>query len=692
MLLGLEPDLGHIKTYWNKDQNSIPHHATLETLTLAASEGCPLCSRVLEDLRSKHNPHFPLVVYAIERKQKDLDADRSAAIGTPGIEFAETYRSKKYEPHWTLPFYVVPVVGSPGPLITHSVPWPTVEDAAKEWLRFCGAKHLRCSPLGDRPLPTRVIDIGDKDSSRVRLVVSHGRLDRYIALSHCWGHREPITTTKDSLSRHINEGIEIGDLPQTFRDAVEVVRALGFKYLWIDCLCIIQQDGEDWRREAAQMPEIYGNAAVTIASCVKDAFVGFLEESSWAPHAAICQFNVQWNNADSPTTIAIYEQFKQKPWHEHFYPKDGWPWNSRAWALQERLLSTRILYFANGKLFYECNTAQFSRSCTSPLALESFHEDSTVVTKTALQEIDAHALMGMWYRIVADYSSRHLTKGQDRFTAISGVARIIAERVRSEYCAGLWASEFVYGLLWKSSYPITKILKWRTEHDYNSVSQYAAEYPGPSWSWAVCDHGVSYPDDVPRDTCIAWSQWTGSVEKIKPDVLAVCYELLSTDIKPLDDAFGSIEKGALTMVSTIREVEIQWPWGSEQVCKLTDPASSESLGQYTTDGGGSTIKAELFGVPVAVWRRHPSDRDHIKKMEDKGEVDNDKEVDNTNDVDDNPVGCGIHNELDFNFFVWVLRRDDFNKDTYRRVGSIEGWKLECLQWLLSGVRERIVIL
>ncbi|EMD64438.1 hypothetical protein COCSADRAFT_49781, partial [Bipolaris sorokiniana ND90Pr] len=97
--------------------------------------------------------------------------------------------------------------------------------------------------------------------------------------------------------------------------------------------------------------------------------------------------------------------------------------------------------------------------------------DSTVVTKTALQEIDAHALMGMWYRIVADYSSRHLTKGQDRFTAISGVARIIAERVRSEYCAGLWASEFVYGLLWKSSYPITKILKWRTEHDYNSVSQ-----------------------------------------------------------------------------------------------------------------------------------------------------------------------------------------------------------------------------
>ncbi|EUC41130.1 hypothetical protein COCMIDRAFT_61418, partial [Bipolaris oryzae ATCC 44560] len=137
---------------------------------------------------------------------------------------------------------------------------------AKEWLRSCSEKHPQCSPLGDRPLPTRVIDVGDKNSSRIRLVVSHGRLDRYIALSHCWGHSEPITTTKDNLDRHINEGVEIGDLPQTFRDAIEVVRALGFRYLWIDCLCIIQQDGEDWQREVTRMPEVYGNAAMTIAS------------------------------------------------------------------------------------------------------------------------------------------------------------------------------------------------------------------------------------------------------------------------------------------------------------------------------------------------------------------------------------------------------------------------------------------
>jgi hypothetical protein len=287
-----EPDLSHIKTYRPSNDISRSHHATLEALTLAANEGCPLCSRVLERLPSyNHQPNFPLRVYAIGRQLQDLAArarcpgaetaaDGSAAVGTPGIEFAETYRWKKYKYHWTLPFYVAPVAGPPGPLITRSVPWPTVEDAAKEWLRSCGEKHPRCLPLSDRPLPTRVIDVGDKDSSRVHLVVSHGRLGRYIALSHCWGDREPTTTTPDSYNNHINKGIAIGDLPQTFRDAIGVVRALGFQYLWIDCLCIIQQDGEDWQREAPRMREVYANAVVTIASCVRDAFVGFPKESS----------------------------------------------------------------------------------------------------------------------------------------------------------------------------------------------------------------------------------------------------------------------------------------------------------------------------------------------------------------------------------------------------------------------------
>jgi hypothetical protein len=195
---------------------------------------------VLERLPSYgRRPQFPLRVYAIERQLQDIAArarrpgaetaaNGGAVVGTPGIEFAETYSWEPSQRHWTLPFYVAPVAGPPGPLITRSVPWPTVEAAAKEWLRSCGEKHPRCLPLSDRPLPTRVIDVGDKNSSRVHLVVSHERLGRYVALSHCWGDREPTTTTPDSYVSHIDKGIAIGSLLQTFRNATEVVRALGF--------------------------------------------------------------------------------------------------------------------------------------------------------------------------------------------------------------------------------------------------------------------------------------------------------------------------------------------------------------------------------------------------------------------------------------------------------------------------------
>jgi hypothetical protein len=344
------------------------------------------------------------------------------------------------------------------------------------------------------------------------------------------------------------------------------------------------------------------------------------------------------------------------------------------------------------------------------LLLESFHEDSPIVTKTALQELDAHALMGMWYRIVADYSRRYLTKGQDRLAAISGVARTIAEKSGIDYRAGLWASEYFYGLLWKSSYPTTEMQAWSIEYDYGSVSRYEAEYPGPSWSWASCDHGVAYPDDAPRNACMAWSEWAGNVEKIGPDVLALCCELLSTDIQPLHgvkgsigkDAFGSIEKGSLTMVSAVRGIDIECVWGCERAIKLTDPPGLEPLGEYTADvrgiisrrvetGDGAKLPV-LVGVPVAVWRKRLSDdKDYREEREDK-EVDNDEEVDNENAVDNNVAGRSADNEWQFGFFAWVLQRDKSDKATYRRVASIEGSRLEELKWLLGGVRERLVVL
>ncbi|WAO94579.1 HET domain-containing protein [Fusarium falciforme] len=95
-----------------------------------------------------------------------------------------------------------------------------------------------------------------------------GRRGRYACLSYCWGKSEFTVTTRGNLKGHLELGIELKGLPQTFQDAVEVARELKLRYLWIDALCIIQDedDHEDWKRECGNMASIYRNSYLTIAA------------------------------------------------------------------------------------------------------------------------------------------------------------------------------------------------------------------------------------------------------------------------------------------------------------------------------------------------------------------------------------------------------------------------------------------
>lgn len=100
----------------------------------------------------------------------------------------------------------------------------------------------------DETIPAdRIIDVGDESSSTIRLIETTGLKGRYCALSHCWGppdKRPPCTTTENEKSHF--EGVEIATLPNTFREAIELTRGLGIRYLWIDSLCIRQDDKEHW--------------------------------------------------------------------------------------------------------------------------------------------------------------------------------------------------------------------------------------------------------------------------------------------------------------------------------------------------------------------------------------------------------------------------------------------------------------
>jgi len=110
------------------------------------------------------------------------------------------------------------------------------------WIAECCHTHPPCQRQPLSPLPSRVIDVGSENPNKDPwLYETHGEHERYIALSHCWGTSQHFTTTIATLKARC-EGMSWDSLPKTFQDAIFLTRALKIQFLWIDSLCIIQDN------------------------------------------------------------------------------------------------------------------------------------------------------------------------------------------------------------------------------------------------------------------------------------------------------------------------------------------------------------------------------------------------------------------------------------------------------------------
>ena len=227
----------------------------------------------------------------------------------------------------------------------------------REWIHECDHDHAKfgCGkPPGVRDppfLPTRVLDLGFGLSSScpIRLHCTQ-KSDRYeyVALSHCWGvpseaEWKAVCTHRGNVEARCQE-VVFAHLPRTFQDAIAATRKLGKRYLWIDSLCIIQRDEEDWEKEAALMESVFSSAYCTISATSARSFHdGFL-------HARPSRDYMPVPNAPSaagPLWLSeIVDDFRADV--------EESPVNRRGWVLQERVLSRRTLYFTSNQTYFEC--------------------------------------------------------------------------------------------------------------------------------------------------------------------------------------------------------------------------------------------------------------------------------------------------------------------------------------------------
>jgi hypothetical protein len=218
-------------------------------------------------------------------------------------------------------------------------------DVLTRWINSCDLDH-RCLPVNNVFLPTRVLDVSERDCVAVHLVCmarDHGTAGRYLALSHRWGSsstHELFCTLKDNIEEYKRRILD-ASLSYAFQYAVQITRSLGIRYLWIDSFCIIQDDLDDWNHESRLMEQVFSSAYATIAATdASGTHDGFLQPRSGRQNVAMKRGD------DFYYVCEAIDEFHQDV--------DNADLNNRGWVLQERALSRRTIHFTKRQTYWEC--------------------------------------------------------------------------------------------------------------------------------------------------------------------------------------------------------------------------------------------------------------------------------------------------------------------------------------------------
>ncbi|KAG8158616.1 hypothetical protein KVR01_011738 [Diaporthe batatas] len=352
--------------------------------------------------------------------------------------------------------------------------------------------------------PSRLIDLHPESTGPgvLKLVLSLSGSHEYMTLSYCWGeHRNPSwITTKENVRRRL-ESFSTSELPATLSDAVNIADRLGARYLWIDAICIVQDDVDEWELEGGRMAGIYRGAVLCIAASSSVSSVDGIYNTRSTSHFErsrdkIIRIDgtVTTRGTDrSSERVKSTLYFQDRDMQELFkadriinsYINRG-PLSERAWALQERLLSSRVLYYTRDQLVWQCDHCQSleDRILHNRAYSPDFHYKE--LRALSSKKFDGDQVGWLWYRaIVSGYSDRKLTYGSDKLIAISALARAVCLDHPDVYLAGLWRESLIDGLMWCRVGPGCK----------------SGEYRAPSWSWASQDSKVMFSYSNERGDC-----------------------------------------------------------------------------------------------------------------------------------------------------------------------------------------------
>ena len=418
--------------------------------------------RVPEDKQ----PYLNVTCYAswqIDGRElsRNDDGTANSAIG----------RTRRIRLHWSDPSdfdesYLV-MVAEPSLTSSHLFLGRRVETGRsnpaliKNWIDTCQKHHgQKCQITYDSKFEHMinqayfgVIDVQDMCLS------SLPKGTRYVALSYIWGNiPKPFTTSIENVRKlQAPRGIEsvFSSLSRTIQDAIDLVRELGERYLWVDSICIVQDSRRSWQSNANSMDTVYSNAYFTI--CAADG------EN---PNAGLRGMDSKQRQFSQHMELYAPGLRLMASYLAKTYIQNS-TWSTRAWTFQERLLSRRCVFFADSRVFFQCRSAAMREDIIAEEALGWSIEHALDPIET-LDNLDTRALQ-IYMRSIQLYTSRKLTKQNDVLNAFTGIGNLISSSLGSNTSLvwGLPTTHFDFALLWEP----------RDAPKHRDLKEF------PSWSW-----------------------------------------------------------------------------------------------------------------------------------------------------------------------------------------------------------------
>lgn len=387
----------------------------------------------------------------------------------------------------------------------------------RSWLKSCKSHHRSCRvglsgtrhglvPAAEpATLPLRIIEVRDLAMGGPRVIEPKSGLQaEYAALSYCWGQKLEDTGTvvtrwtHVTLSTNLEDRLNqpLGPMPKTIEDAFDVCQQLEIFYLWVDSICIVQDDKDEWERESQKMSAIYENAVLTIGALGAHD----VREGCFLPrHQPSLYADMTLTIKDENLDLGVIRVSMPQENHD---PMSSSDWNRRGWTFQERLLSRRIVYYGQNQVLWECQQGQDTEDGTGDflgisvrlptgvtrgtkadlmmllrpwIDLEGFIDEllldfggskvflplrllrtrpAKMYLNFILKMLDRllgsrMSAFSIWFDLVSDYSDRQLTDPTDKLLAIQGTANAYAQsRKRSDYICGLHLEHITVGLGW----------------------------------------------------------------------------------------------------------------------------------------------------------------------------------------------------------------------------------------------------